>query len=54
MAVGRVHVLDDRGQPRPVQVLTGLSDGRYTEILGEDLAPGEVLVLESQPPAPRS
>ncbi|MCZ8184401.1 MAG: efflux RND transporter periplasmic adaptor subunit [Beijerinckiaceae bacterium] len=54
VAVGRVHVLDDRGQPRPVQVLTGLSDGRYTEILGEDLAPGEVLVLESQPAAPRS
>ncbi|MCZ8185211.1 MAG: efflux RND transporter periplasmic adaptor subunit [Beijerinckiaceae bacterium] len=54
VAVGRVHVLDDRGQPRPVQVLTGLSDGRYTEILGEDLAPGEVLVLDSQPPAPRS
>ncbi len=56
VAIGRVHVLDDRGQPRPVQVLTGLSDGRFTEILGEDLLPGEVLVIDSPPaaPAPRS
>jgi HlyD family secretion protein len=45
----RVHVLRN-GKPRRVQVVTGLSDGKFTEVSGEGLKEGdEVVTGEGQP-----
>lgn len=35
-----VYVLDDNGDPRPVQVVIGASDGARTAVTGGDLKPG--------------
>lgn len=35
----------DRGEPKPVRIKAGISDGTYTEVLGDDLKPGESLVV---------
>ncbi|MDP2879434.1 MAG: efflux RND transporter periplasmic adaptor subunit [Sulfuricella sp.] len=35
----------DFGEPKPVRVKTGISDGTYTEVLGDELKPGESLVV---------
>lgn len=35
----------DRGEPKPVRIKAGISDGSYTEVLGDDLKPGESLVV---------
>ena len=45
----RVHVLRG-GKPKSVRVMTGLTDGRFTEVSGEGLKEGdEVVTAESQP-----
>ena len=36
-----VYVLDDEGRPREVAVKTGITDGRYTAIVGGDLKEGD-------------
>lgn len=43
----QVWVLQD-GQPHPVAVKTGVSNGRYTEILGGDLQTGAAVITEYQ------
>lgn len=40
-----VFVLEN-GKPKPVRVKLGISDGRYTEILGGDLKEGDLLITE--------
>lgn len=35
----------DRGEPKPVRIKAGISDGAYTEVLGDELKPGESLVV---------
>ena len=40
-----VFVLEN-GKPMPVRVKLGISDGRYTEILGGDLKEGDLLITE--------
>ena len=40
-----VWVQDGSGAPRPVLVRTGVSDGRSTEILEGELAPGDLVVV---------
>jgi HlyD family secretion protein len=40
-----VWVQDGGGTPRPVPVRTGVSDGRSTEILEGELAPGDLVVV---------
>jgi HlyD family secretion protein len=35
----------DRGEPKPVRIKAGISDGAYTEVLGDDLKPGEPLIV---------
>jgi HlyD family secretion protein len=42
-----VHLLLGNGELRPVQVRTGISDGRYTEIVEGDLKPGDKVVVGS-------
>ena len=43
-----VYVLDDQGQPAPVAVRIGLSDGRNIEIEEGDLDPGDKVVLDER------
>ena len=63
-ARGRVFVLDVAGQPKPLQVRTGLSDGSFTEVSAEGLKEGDTVVIgivgpssgatrTTQPSAPR-
>jgi HlyD family secretion protein len=42
---GRAYVLDSNGQPQPVDLLLGLSDGTFTEVVGGDLSPGRQVVV---------
>jgi HlyD family secretion protein len=35
----------DHGEPKPVKIKAGISDGAYTEVLGDELKPGESLVV---------
>jgi len=44
-ARGRVFVLDDRGQPKAVDVRLGLADGSQTEVLGDSLPEGAQVVV---------
>ena len=46
-AAPQVWVLQD-GQPHAVSVKTGVSNGRYTEILGGDLQPGMAVITDYQ------
>lgn len=45
----RVWVLQD-GKPVPIKVKTGLSNGRYTEVLEGDLKPGMRVITETEKP----
>jgi HlyD family secretion protein len=42
---GRVWILNSSGKLEPVQIVTGLTDGRFTEIQSQVLKPGDQLVL---------
>ena len=42
---GRVWIRNAKGQLQPVFIITGLSDGRYTEIITEELKDGDQVVL---------
>lgn len=42
---GRVHALDEKGNPRPVALRTGATDGSWTEVLGGEIKPGDALVV---------
>ena len=46
-AATQVWVLQE-GQPVAVAVTPGVSNGRYTEILGGDLQPGMAVITEYQ------
>jgi HlyD family secretion protein len=35
----------DLGEPKPVRIKTGISDGTYTEVLGDNIKPGDMLVV---------
>jgi len=35
----------DQGEPKPVKIKAGISDGTYTEVLGDNIKPGEPLVV---------
>ena len=48
LARGRVWVLDKEGTPLPVDLITGISDGSFTEIVRGDLEGGrEIIIGES-------
>jgi HlyD family secretion protein len=47
----RVWVLKD-GQPHPLIVTVGLSDGRNTEVSGEGLAAGSEVIIRVETPKP--
>jgi HlyD family secretion protein len=48
---GTVYVLE-KGQLKPVRIALGITDNRFTEVLGGDLKEGAAVIVEdSQPPA---
>lgn len=47
---GTVWVLEN-GSPRKVEVRTGLSDGLFTELIGEDALEGEMVIVGDKPKA---
>lgn len=48
---GTVYVLDN-GQPKPLRVITGITDNRMTEIIDGELKEGDAVIVEDrQPPA---
>jgi HlyD family secretion protein len=53
-AAGRVWVPGPDGQPRPVDVRTGLSDGTSTEILEGPLKEGDEVILGAGEPAKKA
>jgi HlyD family secretion protein len=48
---GRVYTLDARGRPVPVNLLLGINDGSFTELLKGELTPGQELVIGLSPAA---
>ena len=42
---GRVFVLDAQGKPRAVSVRTGLTDGSFTEVRGDELKEGDTVLI---------
>ncbi|QEL26023.1 HlyD family efflux transporter periplasmic adaptor subunit [Bosea sp. F3-2] len=46
---GRVYVLDETGQPRPVPVMLGPTDGAFTELLGGEVKEGMQVVVGGGP-----
>ena len=43
-----VWILDASGQPKPVEILVGATDGARTEVVGGDLAPAARVIVEQQ------
>ncbi len=41
----RVYRLGEDGKPQPVEVKTGITDNRYIELVGEELKPGDQVIL---------
>lgn len=50
-AVGRVWVLDEKRQPKAVEVRTGLTDGTSTELMPGPLKEGDEVILGTGEPA---
>ena len=46
---GRVYLLDDKGEPRPVSVRTGVSDGSVSEIVSGDVPEGARIIIGGGP-----
>jgi HlyD family secretion protein len=41
---GRVHVLDAQGNPKPVNLRIGATDGTWTEVLSGEIKPGDAVI----------
>lgn len=49
--MGTVYVLEN-GQPKPVRVSVGITDNRFTEVVGDEIKDGTAVIVEDrQPPA---
>jgi HlyD family secretion protein len=46
---GRVWVPDAKGAPKAVSVRLGITDGTFTELVGEDLKAGDAVIIGSGP-----
>jgi HlyD family secretion protein len=51
---GRVYVLDQSGKPQAVPVRLGVSDGAMTQIIGQDLQAGQMLIVGGGPKTPQA
>jgi HlyD family secretion protein len=50
---GRVWILGSGGKPQPVEVVSGITDGSFTEIVRGDLEPGQEVILGAAPSSGR-
>ncbi|MFN7320953.1 MAG: HlyD family secretion protein [Methylobacterium sp.] len=41
---GRVHMLDSQGNPKPVNLRIGATDGTWTEVLSGEIKPGDAVI----------
>jgi HlyD family secretion protein len=41
---GRVHVIDEQGNPKPVSLRIGSTDGSWTEVLSGEIKPGDAVI----------
>jgi HlyD family secretion protein len=48
---GRIHIMDAKGEPRPVSVRTGVTDGTVTEIISGDVTEGAKIIIGGGPKA---
>lgn len=46
---GRVYVAGDEGSPRPIDLVLGISDGTFTEVVSGDLATGQQVITGVNP-----
>ncbi len=54
---GRVFVLDSQGEPKPVSVRLGLTDGSFTEVIGDEIREGDRVIVGTvgaAQPAPKA
>ena len=47
---GRVYVLDEDGRPVAVDLVLGLSDGMFTEMVSGNLKAGQQVIIGTYPP----
>jgi HlyD family secretion protein len=45
---GRIYTLDDKGQPRAIEVRLGLSDGTMSEVISAELKEGMEIIMSMQ------
>jgi HlyD family secretion protein len=48
---GRVHVVDEKGNPRAISVRVGATDGTFSEILSGEVKPSDALIVGVATPA---
>ena len=51
---GRVWVLNQGGRPAPVDIMTGISDGSFTEVVQGNLQAGQQVIIGTSRPAGKS
>jgi HlyD family secretion protein len=51
---GRVWVLNQGGRPAPVDIMTGISDGSFTEVVQGNLQAGQQVIIGTTRPAGKS
>lgn len=51
---GQVWVLDENGKPKKLEVITGISDGSFTEIIRGDIEVGQKVIIGTTQPRRRS
>ena len=52
-ARGRVYLVGEKGRPEPVDLVLGINDGTFTEVLSGPLSPGQAVILGTAAPAPK-
>jgi HlyD family secretion protein len=52
-ARGRVYILDPKGKPSPLELVLGITDGTFTEVLRGDLTIGRQVVIGVNMPLPK-
>ncbi|MCU0564358.1 MAG: hypothetical protein MUE48_10530, partial [Desulfobacterales bacterium] len=50
-ARGRVYLVGEKGRPTPVDLVLGINDGTFTEVLSGPLSPGQAVILGAAAPA---
>jgi HlyD family secretion protein len=51
---GTVYVAAERGQPQPVDLVLGIGDGTFTEVVGGNLSPGQQVIVGANPTASKT